>query len=313
VNVFLLAALLPTLFWPNGPGSAHSLRQAGVKNVSVPVAEVPAWKAQAPDIQVQGLDPATLVKLPTPQVNFKAAYASATREPWVDSNGWRLLRKPDGAFFYNAAGKSAVFAAAEAYSFGCQASIQTDEAGLKPLADMIHFLDLLEKVDLPPSTNFDYVDDGSSASGEFMNLLIRSNLLFRIAKAPSTGPGLVITLGSPDFPKSEAGNPKLLAEKVRAKVTDAKRLLRIYGSSVVIGRLLGNGSQARLFLINYGAARADVSGLRVRVLGEYPQHREKQFGIADPKLLDYAVTDGGTEFTLPSLHVLAVIDLSKAR
>jgi hypothetical protein len=313
VNVFLFALLLPTLFWTNGPSRADSLMQAGVKSVSVPIADVAAWKAQAPDIQVQGLDPGSLIKLPTPQVNFRAAYASATREPWVDSNGWRLLRKPDGAFFYNAPGKSAALAAAEAYCYRTHAAIQTDEAGLKPFAEMIHFLDSLEKVDLPPLTNFDYVDDGSSASGEFMNLLIRSNLLFRVVRAPASGAGLVVSLGSPEFPKSEAGNPKLLAEKVRAKVTDAKRFLRVYGSSVVIGRLVGNGSQARLFLLNYGATRADVSGLRIRVLGAYSQHRGKQFGIAEPQLLDYTVTDGETEFTLPSLNVLAVIDLSKGR
>jgi hypothetical protein len=229
----------------------------------------------------------------------------------VDSNGWRFLRDPGGRFVYHAPGKAAALAAAEAYVFGVQADVQTDAAGAKPLAEMKSFLQSLTPTGAMPALfNFDYVDDGSPAAGEFMNLLVRTNLLFKVVKQPEAD-ATTVALGSAQYPKSEGGNPKLLAEKVRAQVTDEKRLLRIYGNSTVIGRLVGSADHTRLFLLNYEAARNSVDGIRVRVLGNFPQQHLAEFQSPDAKLVDYKTSSEATEFTLRELPVIAVIDLQR--
>ena len=313
MSIFLVGALLlPSLFWPKDPSSAVALQAAGITDIAVPPAMGDSWKSIT-NIKARALDSEQLVKAATPTVNFRAGgnNAAATHEPWVDSNGWRFLRQPDGSFFYTAPGKTAALAAAEAYSYGVQAVVQTDEAGLPSFSKMLQFLQTLTPQALPGLANFQFVDDGSQSSGEFMNLLVRTNLLFKTVKTPEQSPSLTVTLGSPQYPKSDAGNPKLLAEKVRANVTDEKRLLRIYGSSVVIARLLGSGAHARLFLLNYGSARSGVDGMRVRILGEYAKHQLNEFQVTDAKLLDYKSGSGFTEFTLSELPVFAVIDLDR--
>jgi hypothetical protein len=49
----------------------------------------------------------------------------------------------------------------------------------------------------------------------------------------------------------------------------------------------------------------------VRVRGEYAKGTLEAFGIQNALLVDYAVADGGTEFTIPSMNVYAVVDLKK--
>ena len=85
--------------------------------------------------------------------------------------------------------------------------------------------------------------------------------------------------------------------------------MRLYGSEVVIARLLGNKDQARVHLLNY--ANRAVSGLRVRVLGTYSRQSIKAFGKPDLKLQDVVVENGATEFTVPELGAYAVIDLAR--
>ena len=263
------------------------------------------WFA-APDV------PTAPIRALTPAVNYRTSNASATREPWVDSNGWRFLRDPQGNFVYNAPGKAAPLAAAEAFAYGIQADVQTDSSGTKPLSEMKSFVQALKpNAAMPPLFNFEYVDDGSQAAGEFMNLLVRTNLLFKVVKTPDTNGGLTVALGSTDYPKSEAGNPKLLAEKVRWHVTDEKRLLRIYGSSVVIGRLVGSSGHTRLFLLNYGSSHDHAEDVRVRVLGNFQQQHLAQFQSPAAKLLDYKTGFGATEFTVADLPMFAVIDLQQ--
>jgi hypothetical protein len=250
------------------------------------------------------------VQAMTPAVNFRTSNASATREPWVDSNGWRFLRRPDGHFYYKAPGNAAALAAAEAFTYGVQADVQTDAAGQKPLAEMTRFIQSVKQTGaLPALFNFEYVDDGSPAAGEFMNLLVRTNLLFKVVQTPDANGGMTVALGSAEYPKTEGGNPKLLAEKVRAHVTDEKRLLRIYGSAVVIGRLVGSAAHTRLFILNYGASHDHAEDIRVRVLGNFQQQRLAQFQTPGAKLLDYKTGSGATEFTLSDLPMFAVIDL----
>jgi hypothetical protein len=228
----------------------------------------------------------------------------------VIANGWQFLRQPDAHFYYDTPGPAAALAATEAFSYGVHAAIRTDEQGLAPLSKMLALLKSLPDDDLRPMANIGFVDDESPESGEFMNLLLRRNLLFKIVKSPDAKLDINVALGAPDYPRAEAANPSLLAEKVRSHLTDEKRLLRIYGSEVVVGRLLGNRDAARLLLINYGAARSPVTAVRIRVLGAYPRQHAVQFD-APLDLEDAGVQDGATEFTLPELKTFAVIDLAR--
>jgi hypothetical protein len=94
-------------------------------------------------------------------------------------------------------------------------------------------------------------------------------------------------------------------------LTDAKRLLRIYGSEVVIGRLVGTGDQTRLYLLNYAASKYPIDGVRVRILGDYSQPKLENYDDSQTGLLDIAKTGGAIEFTLPRLKEFAVVDLAR--
>ena len=39
------------------------------------------------------------VKLPPPRVQYRADEASASTTPWIDANGWQILRTPGKHFF----------------------------------------------------------------------------------------------------------------------------------------------------------------------------------------------------------------------
>jgi len=257
-------------------------------------------------------DVAGLSKAITPKVTFRRNVASATRAPWVDSNGWRYLRQPDGHFYCDAPGvAAATLAAAEAFAYDVPVKIRTDSAGSESLTKMLAFLRTVKEGDYSPLINIGFVDDGSAESGEFMNLLVRRNLLFKVVKQPDPKLDLNVELGSTQYPKSEAANPSLLAEKVRANLTDAKRLLRLYGSEVVVSRLMGHGDDVRLYLINYGVARSPANGVRIRVLGAFHKQKAMQFDAPETKLIDVTVDSGATEFTLPELKTFAIINLAK--
>ena len=288
-----------------------ALKGAGIAHIAVPQELAGSWNGRS-GITATAVDAGQMVNIQAPSVNFQMENASATREPWVESNGWRFLRQPNARFHYKAMGSSAAMAAAEAFSYGAAAVIETDETGLKPLADMIHFLESLPPADMAELCNFDYVDDGTPASAEVMNLLIRSNLLFKVVKAPAaSGTGMSVALGSREYPKADASNPKLLAEKVRAAVTDEKRLFRIYGSYVVIGKLTGTNDHRRLFLLNYGGAKGNADGVRIRVLGEYSKYKVSEFQSSGVKVSDYKVTQKATELTLANLSDLTIVDFKK--
>jgi hypothetical protein len=109
--------------------------------------------------------------------------------------------------------------------------------------------------------------------------------------------------------KIEWGNPSKQAYAIRQQVGDDKRLLRLYGSEVVLGRLTGNGTRVQVHLINY--SQRPVTGLRVRVLANYPHAEAHIFGIQDQKLIDFIADAEATEFTLASLNEYAVIDLTR--
>jgi len=104
-------------------------------------------------------------------------------------------------------------------------------------------------------------------------------------------------------------NPYEFAMQIRRQLTDAKRLVRIYGSNVVLARLTGDPAQARLHLLNYG--KAVIKGLRVRVLGSYPQGQLAAYAHPRAALEDYSVKDGATEFTISEMGAYAVADLRR--
>jgi hypothetical protein len=70
--------------------------------------------------------------------------------------------------------------------------------------------------------------------------------------------------------------------------------------------LTGDGKHARVHVLNY--ARRPVEGIRLRVRGAYSHGKFYAPGSSQP-LVDYAVADGFTEFSLPETGVYAVVDL----
>ncbi len=256
-----------------------------------------------PKITSDPAPPPGFEKLPAPGVQYRMNVATASSAPWVNANGWRIAldnaRGKTAGFYYDVPGATAALSAAEAFAYGAEAAIHTDEPGAQRFNEMAAILKRVKPRTLPVMANVGVIDDGSNAAGEIMNLLARRNLLFKIVSAPD--PKLVNV--RPDA--KAAANPSVFAQKVRQQVTDPKRLLRIYGSEVVIGRLTGDEQSARLQLLNYDVRR-NVYGLRVRVLGAY-----SKIDALPLKFQDYRRFADATEFTLPELGVYSVIDLSK--
>lgn len=303
------AVLLPSLFWDRGPETAAQLRQAGVTRLSVPASLEGAWKTES-GFSVRVADPQTAIKLVTPGVQYRTNEASATRSPWINTNGWRFLRQPKGLYIYEAPGKAAALAAIEAFMYQVDAMVQTDAAGLEHFGRMLADLGQLDGQAMPLVADIGFMDDGSREAGEVMNLLTRRNLLFRIVEGPDSRLPLNVHFGSDKYPKADASNPSEVARKIRYELTDEKRALRIYGSEVVIARLTGEGQTRRLQLLNYAAASRPLNGIRVRVLRRYTKHQLKAFESPKAVLVDYEAAPGYTEFTLPELKSYAVVDLA---
>jgi hypothetical protein len=304
---FFLAALLPGLYWDQGPQTADAVKKAGVERVYVPVGQEAAWKAAG--IEAQAFDAVKFVKLPAPGVERRMNVAAATSMPWVDANGWRLGRGGGHSYYYDVPWRKAALAAAEAYMYGVDAVVHAEARDLPAFGQMLGFLRSIDGPAMPVEANIGIIDDGSDETGEVLNLLSRKNLLYRVIPAPDAKYDLNVEIGTKEFPKDEAANPAGFATMVRQKLTDEKRLLRIYGSDVVLGRLNGDDRRLRVHLINYGGGKVD--GLRVRVRGEYRHGKLKAFAGADAALTDYVVADGGTEFTIPQLSVYAIVDLER--
>jgi hypothetical protein len=258
--------------------------------------------------------PHDAVKLSPPRVEYRVNEASATTSPWIDANGWQIVRSPDKHFYYdltaNDAPRSATtaaLAAAEAFAYGARAEIRVDKAAAEAFNRMLEFLKTIPESDLPTIANIGVVDDGSDEAGELMNMLSRRNILYKIVKGPERDVAMTVRLGTKEYPMEEAADPSVLAQKIRAKLGDEHRSLRIYGSEVVIARLLGNGERARVHLLNY--SNRGVAGLRVRVAGNYRRQNIVGYGKPGLKLQDVAVGSGATEFTVPDLGTYAVVDL----
>lgn len=307
--LFLWAALLPGLYWDQGIDTADTVKQVGIRRLYVPVAREGAWRGRGFDALPFNPAGAGHVKAEAPGVQYHINEASATTEPWIDANGWRFERDPAPLYYYDVPPGSAALAAAEASVYGVDAVVHAAAADLDPFARMLAFLQRIGGPRLPPMANIGIVDDGSGETGEVMNLLARRNLLFRVVKAPDRKYDLNIRIGSSRYPRAEAGDPYEFAMNVRRELGDEKRLLRIYGSQVVIGQLTGDGRRARVYLLDYAPRKA--GGLRVRVLGAYAKGRLAAFGADNTELQDYLVQEGATEFTIPEFETYAVVDLER--
>jgi hypothetical protein len=300
----MVAAVLPGLYWEQGPETAPELKAAGIECIAVPAAKVEVWKRAgfcATAADVSGYE-----KLAQPGVEYRPDVASATRAPWVISNGWRLLRAGGKPVYYDAAKGRAQLCLAEAFAYGATALVRAVPADLNAAGAMLSFIRRMDPAGFEPRANIGFIDDGSPEAGEVMNLLIRRNLLFRIVPAPDPSLDLNVRLGAPEYPRAAAANPSEFAAVIRRKLTDEKRLLRVYGSEVVVARLMGEKSRARVQLLNYGGKT--VEGLRVRVLGTYKSARLYAPGPA-PELSDFTAADGATEFSVPALGPYAIVDL----
>jgi hypothetical protein len=262
-----------------------------------------------PRLLTGGAEPAHVVKLSAPRVQYRTNEASATRSPWIDANGWRIIRDPGQSFVYHLTGEAAALAAAEAFAYGTDALVATDAAGADAFNHMLDFLRQIPPLDVTPVTDFGVVDDKSDAAGELLNLLTRQNLLYKLEAAPDRSLRVNVRFGSKEYPSKEVNNANLLAHKIRSQVGDENRSLRIYGSEVVIARLATNSRQGRVYLLNY--TNRPVRGLRVRVRGTYARGEARIFGVTDAQLDDWARDGDATEFTVRELNAFAVIDLTR--
>jgi len=305
--LLLLAAALPTLLWDGPPDTAAALRDAGIDRIEVPGAQYEAWK-NAAGLTVAAADLKGAIQLTAPGVLYRANVASATTTPWLVTNGWRILRNPQGRFSYDVPGVKAALAAAEASCFGADAVVHTDTAGLKPFAEMIAMLRGLGS-NGPPVADIGFIEDGSHAADEVVNMLVRDNLMFKLLAKPDPALKINVRFGSKEFPAEEAKNPGMMAHDIRGRLTDERRSLRIFGAAVVVARLTTAPDGVRVHLLNYAGTQRKIDGVRVRVLGRYPKSRVSVAGSPGEELVDYQVDTDATEFTLPELKTYAVIDL----
>jgi hypothetical protein len=178
---------------------------------------------------------------------------------------------------------------------------------------MLRFLKANEQPPLPDMVNIGVVNSSSPVLGEVLNLLTRRNLLYKVVPSPDRTLDLNVQLGTPDFPAESAVNPYEFAARVRAKLGDDKRLVRLYGTDTVIARLTGDKGRARLYLLSFSRRRQQDAGaqaIRVRLLGRYqPAKLAAYGGNPDAKVSDVRHPGTTTEFWVPDFNTLAIVDL----
>lgn len=259
-------------------------------------------RVYTPDTSVEGY-----TKVPPPNIRMRMNEASATTVPWIDSNASRYMRGVKKAFYAKLPAGSAPLAAAEAFAYGVDAILEPAPDDKQALDAMLEFSRRMDAPRMPMLANIGIVDDGSPEMAEVLNLLSRRNLLYRVVTAPDPKLDLNIRIGSEQYPRDAVSNPNDFAARVREKLTDDKRLVRLFNTYTVIVNLTGENSRARLHVLNY--ARRPVKDIRVRVLGEYKQVKLHEAADANMAAQDIVVADHGTEFTIPQIATYAVIDL----
>ena len=240
------------------------------------------------------------VKLPVPAVQYRMNVASATSAPWVNANGWLIQRSPGRKVYYDLPKGSAELAMAEAHAYNADAIVKIAPEDADAYAKMNAFLQQMGPAG-PQIGNIAVTDDGSAQAGEGLNLLHRKNLLYRMVSAPDPKADLNIKVDK------GISNPLDFAAEVREKLTDDKRLIRVYGSEVVLANLTGDSGHRKLHLINYG--KRPIDGLRIRLRGSYVVRRVSIYEAAESKVEDFTTRDGGTEFSIPRAGLYTVIEL----
>lgn len=317
----LIALAFPCLLWTQGVDTAPTLKDAGIVSVCVPAETakeaVDSWRTAG--FTVSAVSEAELKAreaLAIPGIVPGVGIASPTRKPFVTASGWRYRRAPKGKFSYEVPAGKGPLAFAEVAAYNADVVLKIDPADVAAVGQLATFVKNLPARDLPDVADLAVVDDGTPLTGEVMNLLTRRNLLYQVVKAQTPAVKkqfpLTIKLGTKQYPQESAADPSAFALKIRRQLTDEKRSLRIYGGEVIIGRLTAKAGQARLHLLNYGGR--EISGIRVRVRGTYRQEAAWASGENSVELKDFTVTDDGfTEFTLPTLKLYSVVDLTSAK
>ncbi len=308
-----LAFLLPLIFWSGGIETAPALKQAGIERIAVASDKADAWrKAGFEVVPMAEAELTARTKLLPPGAAGRPGLAAATGRPWVDANGWQFTRNPTGKFYYDLPKGRAVLAVAESSAYNGDAVLKIDPADVAEVGKMLAFLKTIPaSPNLPLIADIGVIDDGSKLVGEVMNLLSRRNLLFKPVKTPSSQLKLNIQLGTKSYPKAAAADPSEFAQTVRRQLTDEARMIRIYGSEVVVARLTGDDKRIRLHLLNYG--RREFDGVRIRLQGVFGKSEALVSGHGKTTLEDFAVIGQTTEFSIARMSTYAVIDLPRAK
>jgi hypothetical protein len=311
MSLLLFLATLPSLYWAGPVETAATLKQAGLERLCVPTEAAAAWRAAGfTVVPMSEKERSERTKLQVPGLRSRAEVASATVRPWVNANGWRFLRDRGGRYWGDVPAGKAALAAAEAFAYGADVVLAIDPADLESFGRMLAFLSSIPDSDLPPARDIAVVDDGSPAVAEVLNLMARRNLLFEVMRKEAPDVALNVRLGSTEFPRTEARNPESFALSVRRRLTDERRSLRLYGSEVVLARLVRDEGRARIHLLNYGGRMID--GLRVRLRGRWVPGEVRVFGQGPMAAEELLAAEGATEFSLGSMGPYAVVDFRAA-
>lgn len=312
MHFLLFLFSLPLLFWQQGVETAPQLKQAGIEQIAVLPEMADAWRKTELKIvvmsknEVEGRE-----RLLIPGIQRKVNVASPTSAPWVDANGWRFIRQPSGQFLSDVPKGRAALATFEAFVYNADVVVKIDPADVNEFGKALTFLRTLPTDELPPVADINVIDNGSAITGEVINLLTRRNLLFRLSSAPSNLFPINLKIGSREYSEDEAANPSAFAQKIRRQLGDDQRSLRIYGSEIVIARLLGNSDKTRLHLLNYSGRELD--GLRIRLRGKLSGKEAIVAGFGREGLQDFMTADGATEFTVPKVGNYAMVELIAAK
>lgn len=281
-------------------------RPAATYVTSAATALVTEGLAQPPPVTTAGFE-----DVPAPSLQNApntTGFAQVTLAPWVESNGWRFQRGLTRANYRTLPQGAAGLAAAEAFAFNVDAILNPDAADVQELGSILRFLKPRLAPALPALANAGVVDDGSPAMGEVLNMLTRRNLLYRVVTRPERDLHLTVQLGTRDFPKESATNPSDFAARVREKIGDDNRLVRLYGTTTVIARLTGDATRARLVLLSYSRNRAQQD-IRVRLLGKWKNPSLAAYGADAATLVDVKQLDKAMEFGIATFNTIAIVDL----
>lgn len=247
---------------------------------------------------VEGGDLSKFTRVPAPGLQMRRNMAMATSAPWVDSNLWQYRRAPGKAYFCDVTGKSVELAMAEAYSQDIALALKIAPDQRKAFDEMTAFLTALPEGPAARWVNIAVSDDGSEAASEALNLLSRRNLFYQ---SGVTKAALHLRL------TRDIANPYEFMQEARQKLTDEKRILRLFGSEITLAEVRRDTTRVRIHLINYGT-RA-VESLRLRLEGRYSAITARVFQAPGAQLTDVTPDGAFTEFSLSRLPVYAVIDL----